>query len=100
MSLRPRLGEIVALTALLDAEHDDVESLAGAVFREASDLVAAREAWCVIVAQPSETWVYGPFYSRNSAEKAVLANAFEVRGEARFLVRRMINDRAGGSADD
>jgi hypothetical protein len=97
--MRPRGSEIADVTALLEAEHEDVESLANDVLKAAVNVLLARELWVAVAVYPSEIWVHGPFFSRREAEKVVLSGVLEARGDARLLIRRLINGLAGVSAD-
>lgn len=70
--MRPRVAEIRAVTALLDREWDDVESLAAAVLTEAMEMLSKREWWTVVASDKRlGVFVYGPYETRTKATKAI-----------------------------
>ena len=70
--MRPRVAEIRAVTALLDAEWQDVEDLSRAVIEAVYESLMEREWWTVIASDKRlGTFVYGPYETRTQATKAI-----------------------------
>ena len=70
--MRPRVAEIRAVTALLDAEWQDVEDLSRAVIETVYESLMDREWWTVIASDKRlGTFVYGPYETRTKATKAI-----------------------------
>jgi hypothetical protein len=70
--MRPRVAEIRAVTALLDAEWQDVEDLSRAVIEAVYESLSEREMWVVIASDKRlGTFVYGPYETRTKATKAI-----------------------------
>lgn len=70
--MRPRAAEVKAMTALLDAEHHDVEQLAREALALAWELLRQREQWCLVLEQPSVgLTVHGPGSSAAEVTKAI-----------------------------
>ena len=70
--MRPRVGEIRAVTALLDQEWEDVEDLSRAVIQAVYDALGERELWTVVASDKRlGVFVYGPYETRNKAVKAI-----------------------------
>jgi len=87
--LRTRKNERERLTSLLDAEHPDVDSLAGAIFQETADMLLARDWWVLLAQQPGNpVMVYGPWSSQNQALKAVPTLQFTAGG-TQVAVRKL-----------
>ena len=58
------------MVALLEREHEDVETLALHALHLAWSHLVQRDWWCVVFYQPGVwTTIHGPFDSRNMAEK-------------------------------
>jgi hypothetical protein len=70
--MRPRVAEIRAVTALLDAEWQDVEDLSKAVIQAVYDGLSERELWVVVATDKRlGTFAYGPYDTRTQATKAI-----------------------------
>lgn len=60
------------MTALLDAEHADVEQLAREALTLAWELLGQREQWCLVLEQPAVgITVHGPASSPAEITKAI-----------------------------
>jgi len=99
-SFRPRTAEVRALSTVLDSEHDSVDDLSKAVIHKCFDLLMERELWLVLLVYPDQVWAHGPYFSRRQAEKACLDNVFQVRGECRMVIRRLITALPDGGDDE
>lgn len=69
---RPSPREIKAVTAVLDAEFDDIEEAARAVITALDEVRSGKEQW-IVVARPLAGGPYlsvGPWTTRNQATKA------------------------------
>lgn len=69
---RPSPREIKAVTAVLDAEHDDIEEAARAVIAALDEVRSSKEQW-IVVARPLAGGPYlsvGPWTTLNQAVKA------------------------------
>jgi hypothetical protein len=91
MAMRPRAAEIKAMTALLEAEHPDVESLAKQALTLAWELAEQRDRYCLIFDQPGVgVAVYGPGTTRNEVTKAIGKQVIAAGPQpARALILRM-----------
>lgn len=70
--MRPRVAEIRAVTALLDAEWQDVEDLSRAVIETVYESLMEREWWTVVASDKRlGVFVYGPYETRTKATKAI-----------------------------
>lgn len=70
--MRPRVAEIRAVTALLDAEWQDVEDLSRAVIESVYESLSQREMWVVVASDKRlGVFVYGPYETRTKATKAI-----------------------------
>jgi hypothetical protein len=70
--MRPRVAEIRAVTALLDAEWQDVEDLSRAVIEAVYESLMEREWWTVVASDKRlGVFVYGPYETRTKATKAI-----------------------------
>ena len=70
--MRPRVAEIRAVTALLDAEWQDVEDLSRAVIETVYESLMEREWWTVIASDKRlGVFVFGPYETRTKATKAI-----------------------------
>jgi hypothetical protein len=88
---RPRVGEVRKVSALLEAEHDDVESLAYDVLDFTSRIVFERDAWIVVMANKLGVFVYGVFWTRKQAEDAMLNKIVEPGPDrSRFYVTKLM----------
>jgi hypothetical protein len=84
------------MSALLEAEHEDVEELAGAVLRTSFDLLLGRELWIVAAVTRDALWMHGPYFTRRQAEKALVETELVPRNqEVRLFIRRLISSTAG-----
>ena len=97
--IRPRKLEVDSIVTLLEQEHDDVHALASEVIHSCYDLLMRRELWLVLAVYPDQVWTYGPYFTRGQAEKAIVRNAMEVRGDATLIIRRLITSTTEGSDD-
>lgn len=69
---RPSPREIKAVTAVLDAEFDDIEEAARAVIAALDEVRASKDQW-IVVARPLAGGPYvsvGPWTTHNQASKA------------------------------
>lgn len=96
--MRPRKTERDRIVALLDAEHPDVDALAGAVFDTVAGMLLQREWWVLHAGVPGQwSTVFGPWATRNQAVKSV--GVLELRGEDVLVqVRRLAT--VGGFDED
>ena len=70
--MRPRVAEIRAVTALLDAEWQDVEDLSRAVIETVYESLMEREWWTVVASDKRlGVFVFGPYETRTKATKAI-----------------------------
>jgi len=87
----PRVGEVREVTALLDAEHDDVESLARNVLVAASDLVFKRDTYVVVQQSSLGTFTWGPYWTVKQAENALARDIPEPGPDrSRILITKLI----------
>lgn len=87
----PRVGEIRKITAVLDAEHEDIESLARLMLVDTADIVFARETWIVVVSNSLGLFVYGPYWTRKQADNAMLTVIPEPGPDkSRVLITKLI----------
>lgn len=70
--MRARAAEVKAMTALLEAEHPDVEELAKDVLQLAWELFDKRDRFVLVLDQPAVgVAAFGPAGTRNELVKAV-----------------------------
>jgi hypothetical protein len=87
----PRIGEIRQVTALLDTEHDDVESLSRSVLVSAADIVFARETYVVVQQCSLGLFTWGPYWTVKQAENALSSNIPEPGPDrSRILITKLI----------
>ena len=92
--MRPRISEVRKIAALLEAEHEDVESLAALVVQEAFDMCAARDKYVVVMRdnKMKEVFIFGVFDTKNKASKAIGTTITPTTvGETSFGIWRMVN---------
>jgi hypothetical protein len=92
--MKARIGEVRKMTALLDSEHEDVESLAREVIEFAWGLLDERDYWCLVADHPGAgLFVHGPFSSRSEVERAVKRGDIVSAGvaNARGMIVRMVH---------
>jgi len=70
--MRPRASEIRAVTALLDKEWDDVDTLSREVIQTVYDSLSKRETWVVLANDARLGWfTFGPYETKHQATKAI-----------------------------
>lgn len=70
--MRPRATEIRAVTALLDQEWEDVDTLSREVIQTVYDGLSKRDTWVVLARDARLGWfTFGPYESKHQATKAI-----------------------------
>lgn len=94
--MRVRKAEREAMTALLEADHEDVESLASEALMVAWEKLIDRDWWCVIISQPGvAVTAHGPFESIANCEKYLKAFPAAVANAKPFIFRMQSSTTCG-----
>jgi hypothetical protein len=90
--LRTRKKELDAIVKLLEQEHEDIEDLAEAVWKEIDEQRRGRDLWVVAVKMDEMNFLYGAYESEATAKKDVEAGNIKAVGlNNRYMLMKMLS---------
>jgi hypothetical protein len=90
--MRTRKKELEAIIKLLEAEHEDVEDLAEAIWKLVDEQRRGRDLWVVAVRMDGLNFLYGAYESEATAKKDVEAGNIKGVGlDNKYMLMQMLS---------